>query len=444
MVTQRSSIAVLVSVILPLWSGTARAQNLADLIPNLLGSTTVINARSATGVDHTAHFVPDLTQRVEAPAQINDAIVSQLTTFPLGTSSGGFTYTFDPALNTFNRRSESFGPLFAERALTVGRNRASFGMNYQHSSYDRMAGMDLHGSELKFIVRHNDCCPAGAAGTTPLEPPFEGDVIEAALSLDLKTDIVSFFGSYGVTDNLDIGVVVPIVSVDMAASVSLNLLRLATTGLTPPPHSFNDAGSTTRVLQDEGSASGLGDMIVRAKYNFLKRGDGGLAAAVDLRLPTGEVEQLLGTGSTQAKFFVIGSTGMGALSPHFNFGFTASSEGVKHQRDEVNFATGIDFTATQRLTVAADVIGRTLRNAGRFTTVTDIVQFRTVAAGPLQNSSLSRIDLEAGSLHLLLGAAGLKYNPTGNLLITVNALFPLTNAGLQDRFTPVVGIDYAF
>src|SRR5262245_29063049 len=95
--------------------GNARAQNLADLIPTLLGSDTVINARSVTGVDHTAHFVADLEQRVDAPALINEAIVSQLPTFPLGTSSGGFTYMFDPDLNTFNRRSESFGPLFAER-----------------------------------------------------------------------------------------------------------------------------------------------------------------------------------------------------------------------------------------------------------------------------------------------------------------------------------------
>lgn len=442
---QRPVTAVLVPLtLLVLSSGTARAQNLADLIPNLLGSNTVINARSATAVDHTAHFVPDLTQRVQAPAQINEAIVSQLTTFPLGTSSGGFTYTFDPALNIFSRRSESFGPLFAERALTVGRKRASLGMNYQRNSYDRMSGMDLGGGDIKFIVRHNDCCPAGGVGTTPLEPAFEGDVIQAALSLDLTTNIVSFFGSYGVTDNLDIGVAVPIVSVDMAASVSLNLLRLATTGSSPPIHSFEDTGSTTRVLSNQGSASGFGDMLVRAKYNFLKRGNGGLAAAVDLRLPTGEVEQLLGTGSTQAKFFVIGSTGMGAWNPHFNFGFTASSEGLKNQRDEVNFASGIDFAATPQLTVAADVIGRSLRGAGKFTTATETVQFRTVAAGPLQSTSLARIELEDGTLHLLLGAVGLKYNLTGNLLITVNALFPLTDAGLQDRFTPVIGMDYAF
>jgi hypothetical protein len=56
-------------------------------------------------------------------------------------------------------------------------------------------------------------------------------------------------------------------------------------------------------------ADGSSDILVRAKHNFLTRGPAGLAAAVDLRLPTGEVEELLGAGATQAKVFLIGSTG---------------------------------------------------------------------------------------------------------------------------------------
>jgi hypothetical protein len=49
-----------------------------------------------------------------------------------------------------------------------------------------------------------------------------------------------------------------------------------------------------------------------------------------------------------------------------------------------------------------------------------------------------------GDLNTLLGSAGFKVNPVGNLLITLNALFSLTKKGLQDQFTPVVGLDYAF
>jgi len=44
----------------------------------------------------------------------------------------------------------------------------------------------------------------------------------------------------------------------------------------------------------------------------------------------------------------------------------------------------------------------------------------------------------------LLGSVGLKINPFGNLLVTVNGLFTLDHKGLQDKFTPLVGIDYSF
>jgi hypothetical protein len=48
-------------------------------------------------------------------------------------------------------------------------------------------------------------------------------------------------------------------------------------------------------------------------------------------------------------------------------------------------------------------------------------------------------------MNLILGSAGFKFNPTGRLLISFNALFPLTkDNGLQDNFTPVFSIDYNF
>ena len=50
----------------------------------------------------------------------------------------------------------------------------------------------------------------------------------------------------------------------------------------------------------------------------------------------------------------------------------------------------------------------------------------------------------AGNLTLLLGTAGLKVNVAGNLLLSGNVLFPLTDAGLRSRVTTVVGMDYAF
>jgi hypothetical protein len=44
----------------------------------------------------------------------------------------------------------------------------------------------------------------------------------------------------------------------------------------------------------------------------------------------------------------------------------------------------------------------------------------------------------------VLGAAGVKFNPKGNLLISANVLFPLTDAGIRAKAVPVIGFDYAF
>ena len=68
------------------------------------------------------------TDQALVPGQVNRALLTMLSTYPLGSPSGGFTYTIDPALGTLTRSSESFGPSFAERALTTGRGKVSAGL----------------------------------------------------------------------------------------------------------------------------------------------------------------------------------------------------------------------------------------------------------------------------------------------------------------------------
>ena len=54
-------------------------------------------------------------------------MATQFSTFPLGSSTGGMTYVFDDTVGTFRRGTNSFGPSFAERALTIGRRKLSAG-----------------------------------------------------------------------------------------------------------------------------------------------------------------------------------------------------------------------------------------------------------------------------------------------------------------------------
>lgn len=194
---------------------------------------------------------------------------------------------------------------------------------------------------------------------------------------------------------------------------------------------------------DSGTASGIGDMVVRGKYTFLTRAGGGLAGAVDARLPTGDERSLLGVAGGQMKMYLVGSTALGHVSPHFNVGYTVSGESGAARDpkssliappDEVNYAGGADVTLSLRTTVAVDIVGRTLRKIGA------LEQVATVFGSQYQEFRLR----QGADLNLLLGSTGIKFNPGANLLMSANVLFPLTDRGLTDSLTWLLGFDYSF
>ena len=127
--------------------------------------------------------------------------------------------------------------------------------------------------------------------------------------------------------------------------------------------------------------------MLRGKFRFVNASGGGLAAGVDVRLPTGDAQQLLGTGGTQTKLSLIGSMSAGKFSPHVNVGYTLSAGGgdetgvaaTPEVPDEVNYAIGFDAAVHERLTLSFDVVGRTLRDPGRLVPVQRQFPFTTQA-----------------------------------------------------------------
>jgi hypothetical protein len=451
----------------------AQATPLAFILPELLGNTiTLLPSNLPDQPQHVAHFRPGADQLI-VPAQVNQALLTLLSTYPIGTPSGGFTYTVDPVLGTLMRSSESFGPSFAERALTSGRGTASIGFGYQHAGYDTFEGLNLkqRGDKgITFYIPHTDCCSPGTAQeSTPdgsrLTPPFEGDLIQAQLALRLSTDTSIVFANYGISDRFDIGVAVPFVRVALDASVLATLQRLST-AQDPTVHAFEGADPDQRLFRLAGTASGIGDIMLRAKYAFTPRRALGLAAAVEARLPTGDETNLLGTGGVQTRVFGIASLNRGPFSPHVNVGYTFSSSGSipgAALRDEISAAAGFDVAVNQRLTMSLDVLGRTLRDAGRMRLAERTFEYAAAGSGTggggggggggagrpptvVNTLQTTRTELAfaSGDLQIYLGAAGIRFSPWRTILVTANLLFPLTDAGLRDRVTPVIGVDYVF
>jgi hypothetical protein len=440
---RRTSSAVLGAIALfCLFPEASHAQDrpLSEILTSLY---TTQNPLILANNNHAAHFASaSTTSFANTAALLNKNISYQLSSFPLGSSSGGFTFTLDESLGTLARTTDSFGPLFAERALTSGRGKLTLGSSYLHSTYDKFEGKELSGGEIHTTLQHVDI--------PTIDSHFEGDLIDAAFRLDLKTDTFAVFANYGVTDRLDVGVVVPLQRVEMNAQIDLTILNQATSGDAVPSHIFSN-GTLHETRTDGGDASGIGDVVLRGKLGLAQGGWGGFAAAVDVRLPTGDAADLLGTGSTQVKGFLIVSGGKSRFSPHLNAGytFTGDSDEFGVLPDEINYAGGFDAALSSRLTLNADVVGRALLDAERLVD-TDTTYFYRTASDPVgTRRTVTRTEItsagETGTLNLLFAALGLKFNPTGRLLISGNLLISLSkDNGLQDTLTPVFAIDYNF
>lgn len=442
MALRRAALVLAAASLFPA-STLAQSFNLRDLLTDFFRQGISLSDPPAGSPipTHAHHFVGDAS--LVPLQQLNSELSTQLSTFPLASSAGGFTYQLDPALGVFTRASDSFGPIYADRADTIGKGKFAIGVNYSHFSFDKIDDLRLRDGDVQIVLTHQDLAPAPCC----LRPFFEGDVIVTTTFLKIQTDITAFALSYGVTDRLDVGAAIPVVRVQLQARTDATIDKLATGGTpqTSVIHTFPNGGNS-ETFEQSGSASGVGDVVLRAKYRVLAGTLAGLAVGMDARLPTGEERDLLGTGATQLKGFLIGSAHLGAFSPHLNAGYTWSSRN-RPIPDEINYTAGFDWALSPRLTFVVDALGRTLRNSQVLREIDTTFQYNVnIATDPvdLRSATLKQLVATNQDVTSVLGSVGLKVNPVGNLLLTVNGLFSLTNRGLQAKFAPLVGLDYSF
>ncbi len=351
----------------------------------------------------------------DAANDFNSAMVSQLSTYPGGSSAGGFTFTFNPTNQTFARNSDSFGPSFAERAMTMGQDTFNVGVTFQRATYDTFEGLNLSNGDVRFRAEGQ---------------PNPGDVVDARLAIDLSTDMMVFFMSYGLTDRLDVGTMVPIIRVGFDASITPTLVQTAA-GPLPMGQRVS-----LPVQARSDTASGVGDVSVRTKYNFVKRPGGGASVMVDVRMPTGDAEEMLGTGAGAAKVMFVASSTLGRVAPHFNAGYTfvgARANNTIAIDDEWNYVAGVDTVVTNDVSASFDIVARTITNIGR------------LRLGPAPNQTgdpANQLNREAGNLNLRMAGVGLKWRVVGTWLVSGSVLMPLTDAGLVDHATWSLGLDW--
>jgi hypothetical protein len=332
---------------------------------------------------------------------LSNALLASIATVPVSSSSSGFSYRLNETLGTVERASQTFGPLYVERALTAGAKQASLGFTMQYSKFDSLDGNKLQ--DGSFITVANKFRDEAA--------PFDTET----LTLDIQTRTATFVGNVGVSNRVDLGAAVPLIQLNISGS------------------RVNDYRGTA-LLQARATAetTGMGDVAVRSKVRLTPDGPGAVAIGVEARLPTGREEDLLGTGELAMRFSGLGSYEAGITSVYGNF--TLGTGGIGR---EVAFSGAVAVAASPRVTVVGEVLARRIDGLDRIIPV-------AVAHPRISGVDTIRLTPAGEAETTAFGVAGIKWNVGGTWLLHAHVLMPLAENGLTAQFTPTIAIEHTF
>ncbi|HEY7054956.1 MAG TPA: hypothetical protein VH458_00455 [Vicinamibacterales bacterium] len=374
------------------WAPSAAAQQTpADIISFLVTNQNV----------RTGDFEKDQAAAAATRDTIARALLVNLASVPIPTSSSGFVYRLDPELGTMSRVSDSFGTFFVERASTSGRGRVSFGASGSTAAYDRLDGLDLTDGTL--ITTANSFRDEAA--------PFDTE----SLTLKMRTSTLTLYGSVGVTDHLEIGGAIPFVRLHLEGT-RVNVYR---------GEQFVQASGTA-------DASGVADAAVRAKYTIVTAPGGGFAIAGEMRLPTGAQENLLGAGRAGWRVVFIGSAEHAHVGVHGNAAI--AWRGVS---DEADLRGAITAALSPRVTATGELLWRRL---------SDLHEMVPVSAPHPTIAGVDTMRLLPGpdATTLSTFVSGIKWNVGSTMVLTGQVQWRLGNGGLTAPITPTVALDYLF
>ena len=412
---------------------------LAEMLQNIYGPHGLVVDSEAVlpdGSTHSAHFNGAFQAEFE---QINVAFVRQLGALPIPSPASGFTYTFDTSSGTFTRSTQSFGPILADRAETIGRGRFAFGYSMQQFSFQTFDGLRL--SHIPGVFTHDDAfLGGGRADFITTQNAISASVSQQTVVDDLRRRRAP----------RHLGC--------RAAGAHLAEHRV---GRDHPPRrhrrqsgdSFLPRSGRDRHLRRRASLRRRGFGVGRRRHRRAGEGDrveiagGGVALGLEARLPSGDAQNLLGSGSLGLKPFLAASMIYRRVSPHVNLGYQWNSDtilagdvtaGIKGPlSSEVSYALGADVGVERRLSLAFDVLGRRSNNTPQLRSAT----FTSQGAA---SQTFPDIAFGVGTLNVVNGSVGLKLNVGHTLLAIANVQFPLNDAGVRTRITPLLGFEFGF
>ncbi len=403
----------------------------------LAGSATSSNPASVQA--HGKHFVPSASAENGSVINfITRSLASRVAAVPIGATTSGETFSFDGGIPVAT--STSAGPIFAERAQTLGRGRVLAGLSRSSFGFNSLRGMPLSKLQLKFThenvnfdgcsaVQGDDCAKYGV-------PLLENESMDFDLALDIHVAVTSFVVTYGIGNRVDVGVVVPLLNTSFQGTSNAQIVPFGSTSAahffagTPQNPVLNATRSTS------GSAFGIGDVAARVKVNLHQSQTTGAALLLDQRFPTGDPDDLLGEGKGSTRLLAILSSTFGQFSPHVNAGYSHPAD--SQQNDYVLAVAGFDHLLGRHITLAADVVSEFQVGTSKLQLPKPVIldsPYRRV----LNPTSIPDIRDD-----IINGSFGLKFTSGSRATVVTNALFPLNDGGLRSRITYTLGIEFAY
>lgn len=374
-------------------SAEPKPGSVSDLVSGLYGGNGI--TLDPNLVFHSAHFASESQEQLN---NLSNIIASNIGTVAFNSTVSAISFDIEEGVPVRSR--ESLGPLIAERATTIGRGKLNLGVSYTHINYKQLNGIKL--SDLSLTLLHDQ----------ELGVPYERDVIRLDLDLNISQDIFAFIGTYGVTDSVDVGFVVPLNSIKGSVRSVASIVDNGGGGI----HRFG--GLVSPISSNSASATGIGDVIVRAKWHAVDSSTSPLDAALiaQATLETGDEDDLLGSGSNAFFVGAVASANLGKINPHINVGYEyfsnqPSTGALNIDRSNIRGVAGFDIKARENFSVATEVLGR------------------------WRDDGLNLYDI----------ALGAKWAPLGDVPISANLVVPLNrNKGLRADFYFTIGIESTF
>ncbi len=429
----------------------------SDMFRTILGPASLQKAGGQA--NHQNHFLhSDSVANDQLVPALNSLIAGNVSSFPLSSTGAGVIYEasagLDPVTGLPLPASTSLGPIFGETGKPLGAGKIALEVSYTYLDLASFRGLPT--DQMQFAFTHQEV-PNRATGKPDSVlglNPNESDVITITTDLHARAEIGALSATMGVTKDLDVGVAVPLISLTLSGTARAVISSYSFAVVGYANHYFG-GDSLHPILQTaypySRTATGIGDVALRAKYSIARGGSLDAAALLDLRLPTGKTEDFLGNGKAWGSIWGIISRRVGDVTPHLNVGYTRNP--ADFQSDALEFRAGFDDKFFSTLTFALDILGHIDLNSSKgvhlapgTTTIYDHPgKFPTtdstgVAVRQVANSNIP----DSNTDDIYSAAIGFRYSPAERIVLVFNMLVPLNNKGLRAALAPTLGFSASF